>query len=317
MTTKNASQKVHPEHPESAQIDRARGALLGLAVGDAIGTTVEFKPRGAFTPVTDMVGGGCFRLVPGQWTDDTSMALCLGYSLLEIGFDLHDQMQRYLRWQDTGYMASNGKCFDIGNATYDALAHYRRTGNPQAGSTNPHSAGNGALMRLAPVPIYYLNAPELAISMSVAQTTTTHQAPECLQASGLLAAVLLSALQGQNKTALMLAMQQQDPLALSAPLQAVARGDFKAKTTDQIRGAGYVVQSLEAALWCFWQTDNFKDCVLLAANLGDDADTTAAIAGQVAGAFYGESGIPKPWLDRLTMGPAIGALAQGLVGQGK
>jgi ADP-ribosylglycohydrolase len=100
------------------RIDRARGAMLGLAVGDAIGTTVEFKPRGTFTPLTDMVGGGPFKLQPGQWTDDTSMALCLGHSLVAKGFDLNNQMQRYLNWHDNGYMSSTGRCFDIGSTTH-------------------------------------------------------------------------------------------------------------------------------------------------------------------------------------------------------
>ena len=101
----------------SAPINRARGALLGLACSDAVRTTVEFKPRGSFAPVTDMVGGGPFDLVAGQWTDDTSMMLCLASSLIENGFDLHDQMERYVRWHEQGYMPSNGRCFDIGNTT--------------------------------------------------------------------------------------------------------------------------------------------------------------------------------------------------------
>ena len=128
---------------------RARGALLGLAVGDAIGTTVEFKPRGSFKPLTDMAGGGPFGLEPGQFTDDTSMALCLAASLIDNGFDLQDQMERYTRWANEGYMSSNGRCFDIGIATRGALQRFKRNGNPQAGSTDPNSAGNGCLMRLA------------------------------------------------------------------------------------------------------------------------------------------------------------------------
>ena len=148
------------------RLNRARGALLGLAVGDAIGTTVEFKPRGSFTPLTEMVGGGPFKLLPGQWTDDTSMALCLAASLVQNGFDTHDQMQRYVFWHDEGYMSSNGCCFDIGMATSSALERFRRTGNPLAGSTNPNSAGNGSIMRLAPVPIHYLDTPSRSSSSS-------------------------------------------------------------------------------------------------------------------------------------------------------
>ena len=297
--------------PQPDRLDRARGALLGLAVGDAIGTTVEFSPRGSFAPLTDMIGGGPFDLLPGQWTDDTSMALCLANSLLENGFDLQDQMQRYVRWHDEGYLSSNGRCFDIGMATSAALGRFQSTGNPVAGSHRPDNAGNGSIMRLAPVPIHYLDTPGQAIELSAVQSTTTHQAPECLSACRLLAEVLIRALQGQIKEDVLAPSQQ--TLPMSQALQSMGQGRYKTKSRGQIRGSGYVVQSLEAALWCFSQTDSFAACVLLAANLGDDADTTAAIAGQVAGAFYGESGIPAPWLHTLTMGEQIGQWAEQLV----
>ncbi len=258
-----------------------------------------------------MVGGGPFGLLPGQWTDDTSMALCLATSLLDNGFDLHDQMQRYVRWHDEGYLSSNGRCFDIGMATSSALERFRRTGNPVAGSRDPGSAGNGSIMRLAPVPIHYLDTPEQAIAMSAAQSTTTHQAPECLEACRLLGEVLVRALQGKPKDEV-LAASQQTGLTSSA-LLSIAQGDYRTKAEDQIKGSGYVVKSLEAALWCFWQTDSFEACVLRAANLGDDADTTAAVAGQLAGAFYGESGIPAQWLGKLAMAREIGQWAEQLV----
>jgi len=135
---------------------RTRGCLLGLAVGDAVGTTVEFHPRGSFAPVTDMVGGGTFGLRPGQWTDDTSMALCLATSRVECGgFDAGDQMERYCRWYEEGYLSSTGRCFDIGNTVRSALERFRQDGDPNAGSRNPRSAGDGCIMRLAPVPIFF------------------------------------------------------------------------------------------------------------------------------------------------------------------
>ena len=295
----------------SDKLSRARGALLGLTVGDAIGTTVEFEPRGSFALLTDMVGGGPFNLLPGQWTDDTSMALCLTNSLLENGFDLHDQMQRYVRWHDEGYLSSNGRCFDIGMATSSALRRFQRTSNPVAGSRDPANAGNGSIMRLAPVPIHYLDTPYQAVELSALQSTTTHQAPECLSACCLFAEILIRALQGQTREDVLAPSLQ--TLPMSDALQSIGQGQYKTKSREQIRGSGYVVQSLEAALWCFSQTDSFEACVLLAANLGDDADTTAAIAGQVAGAYYGESGIPAPWLHKLTMAKEIGQWAEQLV----
>lgn len=180
----------------SDHIRRARGCLLGLAVGDAIGTTVEFMPRGSFPKVTEMTGGGPFGLNAGEWTDDTSMALCLGASLLEKGFDLHDQIQRYTRWHRHGYMSSTGQCFDIGIATRRALNSYHSTGNPESGSTDPRSAGNGCIMRLAPVPIRYANDLQMAIHLSAEQSKTTHGALECLEASKIFGGILVRALNG-------------------------------------------------------------------------------------------------------------------------
>ena len=294
-----------------SRTNRARGALLGLAVGDAVGTTVEFKPRGSFKPMSDMIGGGPFCLLPGQFTDDTSMALCLAASLIEKGFDLHDQMTRYTRWANEGYMSSNGRCFDIGIATRGALQRFQRTGNPKSGSTDPQSAGNGCIMRLAPVPIRYVDQPAQAIHYCEEQARTTHQAPECLSASRLFGEILVRALQGKSKDEILAPPELAGKLPTK--IDAIGQGRYRRKERDAIRGTGYVVDSLEATLWCFAQTENFRDCVLMAANLGDDADTTAAQAGQIAGAFYGEAGIPASWLDKVTMVGEVRKMADALV----
>src|SRR5574341_1380286 len=137
-------------------IDRYRGCLLGLAVGDALGTTLEFKPPGSFDPIEDMVGGGPFGLQPGEWTDDTSMALCLAESLIERrGFDPVDQLDRYVRWWREGHLSSNGRCFDIGTTTAAALLRFERTRELWCGAEDPRTAGNGSIMRLAPVPLFF------------------------------------------------------------------------------------------------------------------------------------------------------------------
>lgn len=296
----------------------ARGCLLGLAVGDAIGTTVEFEPRGSFAPLTDMVGGGPFQLQPGQWTDDTSMALCLGASLLETGFDVHDQMTRYVRWMNEGYMSSTGRCFDIGHATHQALARFTVNGNPLAGDTDAYTAGNGCLMRLAPVPIRYAHDPVRAATLSVEQAKTTHGAVDCLIASRLFGTILTHALQGgRDKTQVLLSNGSVDTLQATPRLQAIATGQYFDFEEEQVIGSGYVVDSLQAALWCFYTTDNFRGAVLAAANLGDDADTTAAITGQLAGAYYGEADIPLAWRMRLAMADEIGAMAEQLFMMGR
>jgi ADP-ribosyl-[dinitrogen reductase] hydrolase len=292
-------------------LDRFRGCLLGLAVGDAVGTSVEFKPRGSFDPVTDMTGGGPFGLPAGAWTDDTSMALCLATSLIEKnGFDAKDQMERYLRWYQEGYLSSTGKCFDIGITTRMALHNFQKTGNPFSGSTDPRTAGNGSIMRLAALPMFYY--PDLKSIMHFASQSsrTTHAALECLEACQILAGVIYRAFEGRNKQNVLV---ERDLLPLtSETLKEVSYGDYFEKAASQIQGTGYVVQSLEAALWSFWTTDNFEAATLKAVNLGEDADTTAAVCGQVAGAFYGESGIPQNWLKKLVMRDEISSLAEQL-----
>lgn len=298
-------------HRAASKTERAIGAMLGLAIGDAIGTTAEFQARGSFLALQDMVGGGPFQLQAGQWTDDTSMALCLAESLIDHGFDRHDQLNRYLDWWENGYLSSTGQCFDIGATTAAALARYRDTGNTRPGSSDPDEAGNGCIMRLAPVVLYFQDSPEQAIHHAAEQSKATHRAPECLMACQLMAETLLRALQGKPKDEVLA------PSALNLEwtpgLRAIAQGQYRSKTADEIQGTGYVVRSLEAALWCFARTHSYADCVLAAANLGDDADTTAAVAGQIAGAYYGVEAIPQAWRERVHMAAEIAYIALALV----
>ncbi len=298
-------------------LNRYRGCLLGLAVGDALGTTLEFQPPGTFTPVMDMVGGGPFGLQPGQWTDDTSMACCLAESLVVCqGFDPQDQMDRYLRWYREGYWSSTGSCFDIGTTIRAALQRYEASGNPLAGSPDPQTAGNGSLMRLAPVILVYARHPEVAIEYAGGSSRTTHAAPAAIDACRYFGGLLIAALHGIPRREILAGSYS--PVggawqggALVAEIAAVAAGSFRRKPPE-IRGTGYVVQSLEAALWAFSQSVDFRQGCLMAANLGDDADTTAAIYGQIAGAYYGVSGIPSDWVEKISKGPQILALADQL-----
>jgi len=301
-----------PTEQKTNKLDRFRGCLLGLSVGDAVGTTVEFRSRGTFPPVTDMTGGGPFHLQPGEWTDDTSMALCLAASLIEKhGFNPDDQMKRYCAWQDHGYMSSNGRCFDIGNTVAEALNSYRRTANPFSGSTDPRRAGNGSIMRLAPIPMFYYPSYSKTIRYSAQSSRTTHSARQCLDACRLFGSILHKALSGRSKEAILSADDNLNNL--SPMIERINRHTYKQKEEQEIRGSGYVVESLEAALWCFHQTDNYRDAILKAANLGDDADTTAAVCGQIAGAHYGMNGIPSSWLNQLVMKEEIQTFADQLL----
>lgn len=302
---------------------RFRGALLGLAAGDALGTTLEFRPPGTFEPVEDMVGGGPFGLRAGQWTDDTSMALCLAESLMLRGrFDPVDQLTRYVGWYRNGRLSSTGSCFDIGATTRRALLRFELTGEPYPGETHERAAGNGSIMRLAPVPAFYAarGEPREAVEASGRSSRTTHGARNAVDACRYLGALICGALLGATKDDLL--SERYSPVAgyweerpLAAEIEEVAAGSFKYREPPEIRGSGYAVRSLEAALWAFHRSDSFRDGALLAVNLGDDADTTGAVYGQLAGAYYGDRGdraIPAGWLDRLALRRTIGALADGL-----
>ncbi len=288
-----------------ARADRFRGCLLGLAVGDALGTTLEFRKPGTFEPIEDMIGGGPFGLEAGQWTDDTSMALCLAESLIECrGFDPADQMRRYLRWWREGHLSSTGRCFDIGKTVRTALMRFEATGEPYSGGTSFHSAGNGSIMRLAPVPMFHAGDPVAAIQRAGESSRTTHGLVECIDACRYMAAIITGALHRATRDELLEARYcpvpgYWDRYPLCPQIDAIAAGSFKRLQPPAIQGSGYVVKSLEAALWAFYRSVDFKTGALMAVNLGDDADTTGAVYGQIAGAFYGTVGIPDEWLDRL------------------
>ncbi len=300
--------------------NRYLGSLLGLAAGDALGTTLEFCPPGSFRPISDIIGGGPFGLKPGQWTDDTSMALCLAESLVECQeFDPVDQLTRYVRWWREGHLSSTGRCFDIGNTTASSLRCFEKTGEPHCGSTDRHTAGNGSIMRLAPVPLYFANDSLTAIARSGDSSRTTHGATEAVDACRYLGGLIWGAVSDASKEELL--SDDYAPVTgcwrkrpLSPAIAEIAGGSFKRREPPEVKGSGYVVKSLEAALWAFHKTDNFRDGCLLAVNLGDDADTTGAVYGQLAGAFYGVAGIPESWRKQLAMRDTIEALADKLHG---
>src|SRR6266851_2304274 len=294
---------------------RFRGALLGLAAGDALGVTLEFRAPGTFAEIDDMVGGGAFRLAPGEWTDDTSMALCLAESLIEKRcFDPVDQLERYTRWARHGHLSSNGRVFDIGNTVREALGRFATTRQPYCGSSDPDTAGNGSLMRLAPVPLRYSRKPEEAIERAGESSRTTHAARTAVDACRYMGALIVGALSGVAKNELLSAHYcpvdaYWEKYPLAPEIDEIAAGSFRRKDPPDIAGTGYVVRSLEAALWAFSRSDSFRSGCLLAVNLGNDADTTGAVFGQLAGAYYGEDGIPQAWRDKLAQRALIESFA--------
>ena len=290
--------------------DRYLGCLYGLAAGDALGATYEFKKRDSFQCDGAMVGGGPFNLKKGEWTDDTSLALCLGYSIIATkqigGINSKDFANRLLLWLDRGYMSSNGRCFDVGGTTLNAIEKFRRTGLPLGDS---HIASNGSLMRIAPVPMAFRNNPGM-LDMAAQSSSVTHANKQCVDACRLHAGLIERALNGQSKDDIL------GPYAYfnSIPqIASISKGEYKTKSRDQIRSGSNVVDSLEAALWCFNRSSNFFHGAVLAVNLGDDTDTVAAIYGTLAGAHYGLSGIPTEWVESLARPGLLYGLAMSLL----
>lgn len=294
---------------DSTARDRAVGALVGLAVGDAVGTTLEFRSPGTFTPIDDLVGGGPFHLEPGQWTDDTSMAMCLAESILDTdGLDAADQLRRYVAWRDHGYWSSTGRCFDIGGTTTRALSRFARTGAVTDDVVDPESAANGSLMRLAPAAIRWSTDPTEAAEAGAASSRTTHPADRPVDACRF-SATVIAALVGGADIDEVLAPDFWQGAPLDPSVETVTRGSWRHKQPPAIRGTGYVVDALEAAIWAVAGAHDFAEAILRAANLGDDADTTAAIAGQFAGARWGARGIREDWRSKITFGARIEAIA--------
>lgn len=260
-----------------------------MACGDAVGAPVEFHDPNTFEPVTDMSGGNGYA--EGEWTDDTAMAICLANSLIENGFDLADQMDKYARWAFLGYVDKKS-VGGIGRTVAESLSVYARYKVVLAGPTAHNKSGNGSLMRMAPVPMFFYPNTEEAIQQSAESSKTTHGSLACLESCMLFAEMLCSAFDGKSKHEILF----NTTTNITYPgIHSIKQGEYRNKEAKDIKGSGYVVESLEAALWAFYKTDNYKDAVLAAANLGLDADTTAAITGQLAGAFYGYSSIPAQW----------------------
>lgn len=276
-------------------LSRQRGCLLGLAVGDALGVPAEFKMIGEFPLITGMHGGGPFRLQPGEWTDDTSMALCIAEELIANpdGIDPISLHQRFWRWYQRGENSHNGRCFDIGNTTKTGL--YRNRNAKRTGyfdfptADDPWGASNGSIMRLAPVPIKWPHDRDKAMEQSILQGRVTHGNAEAIRCTESLCDVILSVFE-TGKLDIMWVDLIEDP----------------------VTGDAYCWSTLSAAIWAVSQTDSFEEALLKAVNLGNDADTVGAVCGQIAGALYGAEGIPPDWLNVLAWREKIDDMATQL-----
>ena len=261
-----------------------------------MGAAVEFYEKDTYR-IETYKNGGPFNLKAGQYTDDTSMALCITQSLIEKKeFDAKDIMDKFLRWRDEGYMSSTGTCFDIGTTTNRALENYKQTGNPYSGVAEDYMSGNGSIMRLAPIPIFYYPDLESTLFFSQESSELTHASKKCISACKVLGNILWNCFSGVVKVETVEMKFNESTLE---PEVRNALTNFWKKKWREIRNTGYVVDTLETALWCFFNSDSFKEGLLLAVNLGGDTDTIGAVYGQIAGAFYGMSGIDRYYIEHL------------------
>lgn len=294
--------------------NRYKGLLIGLAIGDTLGMPIEFKAIGEFEPLMKPEAGGVFDLPIGYWTDDTSMALCLADSLIEKkGYDSYDVMDKYNAWFTYGYRSSNGICFDIGSQVKASLVEYTHDGLGVIRKTKKRlsSAGNGSIMRLAPVIIASHaagNTLEETMELARISARETHYSYVAEEGTALFGAMLFNALEQKNKNQLLAIGNYPRNEHMGIVLDALFR--VGTQSVQEVVPSGYIVDSLVCATWALLRHDNFRDGALAAVNLGGDADTIGAIYGQLAGAYYGYDSIPFEWRDVLYQEEKIRRLAE-------
>ena len=276
--------------------DKVVGSLIGLAVGDAMGAPYEFMTQG-YAVKNDYIEGGVHDVTIGEWTDDTSMALCLAQSLIDNdGFNAKDQMNKYLSWYIDGYFSTRSHCFDIGNTVARALGLYKNSNNPYSGIEGDFNSGNGSLMRLAPIAMTYCNNHNKLIEYAAKSSQTTHRSELAIDSCVYYAQLIAGAINGHTKEEL-LSKGFVETKKLRSAIVSIAEGSYKIEKL--YKPTGYVIDTLETALRAFYKFDNFEDGLLYVISLGEDTDTVGAVYGQLAGAYYGYEGINKKYTSQL------------------
>jgi len=307
--------------------------LFGVAVGDALGVPFEFRPRGTFHAV-DMEGHGTHSQPPGTWSDDTSLTLCLAWAMSkhwDTENILKETARGFLRWRDDAEFTAHGAVFDVGNATARAIHKLRKRVPPKkSGGDTVNDNGNGSLMRIAPIAFFVADKPQAERFDIVRQVSSiTHAHPISVLSCIIYVEYLLRLLKGDDKFAAFEAMQKE---IMDALMNGTLKNYFRNEITDcfmplilpgnkwhtvdksDIKSGGFVVDTLKASIWCFLTTENYRDAVLEAVNLGEDTDTTAAVTGGLAGAYYGigNNGIPPKWIEALAKHETISDIAKGV-----
>ena len=307
---KDVYQRILVSEPFSCDLaitERILGGLYGSAVGDALGLPAAFITREQLmdSPVKGMIGNGTHSQPPGTWSDDTSLILCTIASLLEMDFNPSDIMKRFARWHDEAYMTAHGEVFNIGNATNEAIERFKAgKGSNEWGCKNDWQNGNGSLMRILPVSLYTLSEMDsFALEKSFLSSSITHAHIRSKIACGYFTLLVRALIEGKKiEESIDYANQEIRPYIPNSEEDHFSRILDKSVLsiqTDEISSSSYVIHTLEAAIFCIHNYNNFSDSVLAAVNLGDDADTTASVTGALAGIIYGKSEIPEKWINHL------------------
>ena len=306
----------------NTKLDLIKSGIWGVCVGDALGLPVQFKPRSYMTqnPITNMIGFGTYNQPPGSWSDDGSLTLCIAESLSR-GYDLNDIANNFRKWFQTGFLTPYGTAYDIGNSTSSSVKRLLSGTSPlQSGDANMEANGNGSLMRTLPLAylFHFQNTPEdkkLQITKEVSAITHAH--PLSVVSCSIYIDFVLQILEGnsiQNSFQKIVADKNKYYQLLTKSEQTyfenILEKDLKNFTESEIKSSGFVIDSLEASFWCLLNSSTYKETVIKAVNLGEDTDTIAAIAGGVAGIFYGYDTIPDSWIQVIANGSEINRVCE-------
>ncbi len=295
-----------------SQRDRILGGLWGSLVGDALGVPVEFKDRATVQadPVREMRGFGSHRQPAGTWSDDSSLLLCSAESLIHHEFNTEDMGKRFVRWHQEEIWTPHGKVFDVGVSTARALGRIASGMRAEvAGGDDQFSNGNGSLMRILPVALRFAHLPpKPALEKIHRASALTHRHPRSQMACGFFTLLVRELINGKiipdayQQTIIAFRAFYESEAWWSAEwdyFQMLLAGDLARRPESDIDSSGYVIHTLAASLWCLLTTENYRDCVLKAVNLGGDTDTTGCVAGGLAGVVYGLTSIPADWIQQL------------------
>ncbi|WP_022853912.1 ADP-ribosylglycohydrolase family protein [Thermodesulfatator atlanticus] len=290
--------------------NRVIGGLLGLCIGDALGVPVEFESRNSLkvNPLTDMIGYRTHNQPPGTWSDDSSLAFCLAESLCN-GLDLQDIANRFVKWLYEGYWTPYGEVFDVGSTTRTAISRLKNGVPPlEAGPKDEFSNGNGSLMRILPLS-FYLEKRDREQQFEVTHQVSrlTHGHLRAQMACGIYIQIAINLLKGNTPKMAYERMKNtvsdyysKQPYATEFQhFRRIIESDISELPKDAIKSSGYVIDTLEASLWCFLNNNSYTNTVLTAVNLGGDTDTLGAVTGGLAGIYYGCEGLPEKWISKI------------------